>query len=1046
MARLSKTGGKARTGKARKAKGAKKAKTTESEKVKSANTKRRIAPVAQMPKHHSIADLTKELKEAREQQAAAAEILKVINSSPGDLTPVFEIILEKAHSLCDINTGSLELYEGDIARSVAARGMNVRWEQFLRQGYKITETLRPAYMAVSHSHVIDMKKNVERFPDEPTLRAFVEIGGLRTFLALPLVKDGVVFGRIIAARDEVRPFTDKQIALLQSFADQAVIAIENARLLTEQREALERQTATSEVLQVISSSVSETAPVFEKILDSCQNLIACTDLAVLTIESDNLVHLGSTRGSWGLLAAKNFKPIPVDKTIIAQAVAELRTIHVPDSLYGENVSDVMRRVAQRVGQSFSCLIAPMKWQGSGVGALFISRVFGTPFTQNEISLFETFADQAVIAIQNARMFNETKEALERQTATADILKVIASSPSDVQPVFDAIAERSKRLVDALSTTVSRLEDGVMHLRAFTPTNPEADATLKAMFPAPLSGFSWGEAIGNGEIYRVVDTELETERLRELARLRGFRSMLFVPLLRDRKPIGVIAVTRVEPGPFVEHHVNLLQTFADQAVIAIENVRLFDDVQAKTRDLTESLQQQTATAEVLKVISRSAFDLDVVLNSLTKSAVELCNSTYGVISLYRDGVLVFMAQTGCTPDFAELLWSHPAQLDRKSVTGRTGLLRTVVQVPDVVQDKDYDYHGGEIVGNYRSAMGVPLLRDGELEGVFTLMRGEPGSFTQRQVELVETFADQAVIAIDNARLFKQLQARTSELSLSLDELRAAQDRLVQTEKLASLGQLTAGIAHEIKNPLNFVNNFSALSVELIDELNEALKSVKTDDKNRKEIDEISEMLKSNVEKIESHGKRADSIVKNMLLHSRSGASEHRSVDINAVVEESLNLAYHGARAEKSGFNITLKRDLDPKAGMVDLYPQEITRVFLNLFTNGFYAANKRKETTNATDFESVLSVATKDLGNSVEIRIRDNGTGIPDDVKEKMFNPFFTTKPAGEGTGLGLSMSHDIVVKQHGGRIDVETQPDSFTEFLIVLPRSGTAQVSQGSKL
>jgi len=272
------------------------------------------------------------------------------------------------------------------------------------------------------------------------------------------------------------------------------------------------------------------------------------------------------------------------------------------------------------------------------------------------------------------------------------------------------------------------------------------------------------------------------------------------------------------------------------------------------------------------------------------------------------------------------------------------------------------------------------------------------------------------------------------TLSLDELRTAQDRLVQTEKLASLGQLTAGIAHEIKNPLNFVNNFSALSGELIDELNELLGSAPLDGKVREEIDELANMLKGNLDKVVQHGKRADSIVKNMLLHSREGSGDRRPADINTIVEESLNLAYHGARAEKSGFNITLQRDLDPAAGVIDLYPQEITRVFLNLISNGFYAANKRKEAGD-DGFEPQLTATTKNLGSKVEIRIRDNGTGIPAEVKEKMFNPFFTTKPAGEGTGLGLSMSHDIIVKQHGGRIDVETEPGAFTEFIITLPRA-----------
>ncbi|WP_283806726.1 PAS-domain containing protein [Bradyrhizobium sp. NAS96.2] len=298
--------------------------------------------------------------------------------------------------------------------------------------------------------------------------------------------------------------------------------------------------------------------------------------------------------------------------------------------------------------------------------------------------------------------------------------------------------------------------------------------------------------------------------------------------------------------------------------------------------------------------------------------------------------------------------------------------------------------------------------------------------------------------ERKRAEEAIRAARDAAETALRELQMTQDRLVQTQKLASLGQLTAGIAHEIKNPLNFVNNFSSLSVELIDELQEALRRVQVDDTTGTEIADLADTLRDNLCKIVQHGKRADSIVKNMLLHSRQGSGARRPSDINAIVEESLNLAYHGARAEKLDFNITLKRDLDPAAEMIELYPQEIMRVFLNLISNGFYAATKRKEVAG-DGFEPTLSATTRQLGSAVEIRIRDNGTGIPPELKESIFNPFFTTKPAGEGTGLGLSICHDIVVKLHGGTIDVDTEPGAFTEFIITLPRAVSAPLQAGGK-
>ena len=1173
-----------------------------------------LPPAVETDLREENARLRGELRAARDRQAAGAEILRAIASGPIDAERALQRIAEITERLFGASSVSLLIADGE------------RWGRTIRVGAgseRIATAIPLAHVAITpkfmpgevylenrqvHVSDIDDPAAMARWPGLAPARA----AGTRTMSGTPLRREGRAIGALIVHRDRPVPFTEDELALLQSFADQAAIATENARLFNETKEALERQTATSDILRVISQSPTDVRPVFDAIVLTATRLLRC-DMAFFLRCHGATFSQAALVGSEGSRPALDLTPVPIDPdaNFPSRAIVSKKNLHLPD-WSTIDLPEHERHIRETYGIN-SSLFLPLLRAGECVGLLALAGKRPDMFGESEIALAESFRDQALIAIENTRLFNETKEALERQTATADILKVIASSPSDVQPVFEAIAERSKRLVDALSTTVFRLVDGMMHLKAFTPTNPEADATLKALFPVPLSNFSWGGAIGKGEIFRVIDTEREIAAIRDLARLRGFRSMLFVPLLRGRTPIGVIAVTRVEPGPFVEHHVQLLQTFADQAVIAIENVRLFDEVQAKTSDLTEALQQQTATAEVLKVISRSAFDLDIVLNSLTKSAVELCNSTYGAISLYRDGVLVFMAQTGCTPEFAELLWSHPAQLDRKSVTGRAGLLRTIVQVPDVMQDEDYDYHGGESIGNYRSCTGVPLLRNGELEGVFTLMRREPGNFTPRQVELVQTFADQAVIAIENVRLFdevqartedlreslefqtassdvlkvissspdslqpvldvivetsrqlcgtetstifllhdnkfhiaaaagampeyleflrenpiapdqrgsstsraarekrtvhipdigadpefgqgpmavgqrrallsvplmregmaigvitmrqshltpftdrqievvqtfadqaviaisnvrlfEQVQARTRELSQSLDELRTAQDRLVQTEKLASLGQLTAGIAHEIKNPLNFVNNFSALSAELTDELNDVLKSATLAGNIREEVDELTGLLKDNLQKVVQHGKRADSIVKNMLLHSREGSGEHRPADINALLDESLNLAYHGARAEKPQFNVTLQRDFDEAAGTIEVFPQEITRVFLNLISNGFYAVTKRKMEIDHSDFDPIISATTRNLGQAVEIRIRDNGTGIPAEVKEKMFNPFFTTKPAGEGTGLGLSMSHDIIVKQHGGAIDVDTEPGQFTEFRIVLPRT-----------
>jgi GAF domain-containing protein len=992
-----------------------------------------------------LAERTDELDEARRQQAATADVLKVISRSAFDLDSVLTTLVESAARLCEAERGMIFLRQAGQLHMRANFGFSPDLEAFARtHPFSVDGGSTTARAAASGVAV----QTVDILADETQgvlARQYQQLGGHRTNLGVPLRREGHTIGVFTLTRQSVRAFTERQIELVSTFADQAVIAIENARLFEEVQtkthdleEALKYQTGSAGILNVIASSPTDVKPVLRAIVESASELCGAYDVLVRLKDGDGLAF-GAHHGP--LPVSLDHVPITKDSTAGA-AILGRKPIHVHDLLSTEGDRFPHARELARMHGERTILSVPLLCESESIGAIVLRRTEVHPFSDKQIALLQTFADQAVIAIQNAKLFDEVQtktrdleEALKYQTGSANILNVIASSPTDVGPVLKSIVESACELCEAYDAVVILKDGDELQMSAHHG-------------PIPMNRQRWandrtsasGRAMADGRpvhVHDVLSDEgLKFPMARGMSLVDGCRTLLSAPLLREGEAIGAIALRRAEKHPFSDKQIALLQTFADQAVIALGNVRLFDEVQARTRELAETLEYQTATSEVLNVISRSPNNLQPVMDTIVQTAQRLCASEYALI-LQRDdaGGFRMIGHANASRQFLDWLQHNPVSEGDGSAVAIAAAEKKTIHLPDALADPRFTDLRRQRMSKARTMLAVPLMRDDEVIGVVFLARTEVKPFSPRQVDLVTSFADQAVIAISNVNLFEQVQARTRELSQSLDDLRSAQDRLIQTEKLASLGQLTAGIAHEIKNPLNFVNNFSALSVELTDELNEVLKQATLGDKIRGEVADLTGLLKDNLDKVVQHGKRADSIVKSMLLHSREGSGEHRSADVNALVDESLNLAYHGARAEKPQFNVTLMRNFDPSAGTIEVFPQEITRVLLNLISNGFYAVSKRKAENGGTDFEPLVTATTRGSADRVEIRIRDNGTGIPPHVKQKMFNPFFTTKPAGEGTGLGLSMSHDIVVKQHGGTIEVATEPGEFTEFTIVLPRT-----------
>src|SRR6516225_2328728 len=605
--------------------------------------------------------LTHERDDALEQQRAAAEVLKIISASPTEFRPVLEVIVESAARFCDADDVTIFELDGQDLCTAAHRGP-VPHEIGVRFPCTRGSVAGRTVIDRKAVHVIDLQAEADEFPEGS---AFARRLGQRTTAGVPLLREGVAIGTIQLRRAEVNPFTDKQIALLGTFADQAVIAIENARLLTEQQEALDRQTATAEVLEVINSSPGDLAPVFEAMLEKATRLCG-SRFGTLWIYDGERFTIAATHAVPAALAECVREPVPVAASAsLVDIVRGQNLVHMPDlaatDLY--HAGNRVRRAYVDLGGARTTISVALRKDNALLGAFNVFRQEVRPFSDKEIALVQNFAAQAVIAIENARLLNETKEALERQTATADVLRVIASSPSDLQPVFEAIATRSTQLVGGHSAAVSIFVGDMVHLGAFTPVSSEADAALKALYPRRLADYPLFKLARGGEVAQVSNIETDTRvpsAARASARARGFRSLLLVPMNSDSGPIGVITVTRKEPGTFAAQHIQLLQTFADQAVIAIENARLFDEVQAKTRDLEEALVYQTGSSNILKVIASSPGELKPVFQALLENATRVCGANFGTMYRY-DGAFHLMASHNAPPALVEARMRTPVHL-------------------------------------------------------------------------------------------------------------------------------------------------------------------------------------------------------------------------------------------------------------------------------------------------------------------------------------------------------------------------------------------------